>query len=202
MLLKANEGDSEAQFHVGTSYYHGTGIGRDFKKALRWITIAANNGHKDAIDYLNIAPKEYVQRELEVFSEPEFENELVLFIKEENYLEKLKHAAINDKKAQYYLGKHYYFNENDKDINKAIEIWTLAANDGHVDAQYRLARHFDKRGHCPNSKLAIHYSILAAKQGHKEAQYLLAYYYHKGFGVSKNKKKAFDLWLSLQKRDI
>ena len=38
--------DSEAQYNMGTFYYHGKGVGKDYKKAAEYYRLAANQGHE------------------------------------------------------------------------------------------------------------------------------------------------------------
>ena len=38
-------GDPEAQYHLATLYVDGNGVGRDAKRAVPWLTLAANKGH-------------------------------------------------------------------------------------------------------------------------------------------------------------
>ena len=37
-----------AQYNLGIMYDNGTGIGQDYKEAIKWYTIAATQGHADA----------------------------------------------------------------------------------------------------------------------------------------------------------
>jgi TPR repeat protein len=47
-LLKAEEGDVDAQYNLGIIYYHGEGVPRDFDKALMWFHQAAEQNDADA----------------------------------------------------------------------------------------------------------------------------------------------------------
>jgi TPR repeat protein len=41
----ANNGNSVAQFYLGTSYYNGEGVPQDAKKAVYWYTLSAEQGN-------------------------------------------------------------------------------------------------------------------------------------------------------------
>jgi TPR repeat protein len=44
----AENGNAEAQYHLGYLYETGTGVKRDDKEALRWFSAAAAQGHEGA----------------------------------------------------------------------------------------------------------------------------------------------------------
>ena len=44
----AEQGDTEAQFHLGNCYYDGEGVAKDYEKAVEWYKIAAVKGHAKA----------------------------------------------------------------------------------------------------------------------------------------------------------
>ena len=48
IFQKANQGNVEAQFNLGTIYYQGNGIPQDYEKALHWYLKAAAQGHPHA----------------------------------------------------------------------------------------------------------------------------------------------------------
>ena len=41
---RANQGDKEAQFNLGLMYAEGRGVNEDEKKAVKWFTLAAEQG--------------------------------------------------------------------------------------------------------------------------------------------------------------
>ena len=47
-LQLAEQGDSQAQFHVGALYFEGRGVEKDFKKSRAWLTRAQQNGEHRA----------------------------------------------------------------------------------------------------------------------------------------------------------
>jgi TPR repeat protein len=48
----AREGDSEVSYHLGLMYQWGTGVPKNLKTAVMWITKAAEQGNSDAQNYL------------------------------------------------------------------------------------------------------------------------------------------------------
>ena len=49
---KQIELDDEAAYHLGFCYYHGRGVEKDTDEGVKWLTIAAEKGNKDAIEAL------------------------------------------------------------------------------------------------------------------------------------------------------
>lgn len=47
-LPQAEQGDADAQNALGTIYYLGLGVERDYRKALKWFELAATQGHPRA----------------------------------------------------------------------------------------------------------------------------------------------------------
>lgn len=45
----AEQGDAEAQYHYGTSYYWGYFVKQDYNEAVKWLQKAAEQGHIGAI---------------------------------------------------------------------------------------------------------------------------------------------------------
>ena len=50
--VEAEQGDASAQFNLGYAYWHGTGVGKDQREAVRWGRKAAEQGHVMAQFYL------------------------------------------------------------------------------------------------------------------------------------------------------
>ena len=48
LMRDALKGNAEAQYSLGWSYYHGEGVLRDLREAVRWYALAADQGHADA----------------------------------------------------------------------------------------------------------------------------------------------------------
>lgn len=51
----ADSGDANAQFNIALMYHSGAGVQASEAEAVRWYTLAANNGHPQAMEYLAAA---------------------------------------------------------------------------------------------------------------------------------------------------
>ena len=47
-ILLGEDGDEKAQYFLGLIYYKGKGVPQDYKKALKWYTLSAEQGNKVA----------------------------------------------------------------------------------------------------------------------------------------------------------
>jgi TPR repeat protein len=54
----ANNGDKEAQYHLGYMFQTGTGVIKDNQKALFWYNKAAKNGHGKAFILAKVVERE------------------------------------------------------------------------------------------------------------------------------------------------
>ena len=45
ILIKAEQGDAEAQYNLGVSYYNGEGVAQDYAEAAYWFHKAAEQGN-------------------------------------------------------------------------------------------------------------------------------------------------------------
>ena len=89
--------------------------------------------------------------------------------------------------------KFYYGDGVNKDLKKAVELFTTAANQGHSQAQHNLGYCYQiGEGVEKNIEKAAGWYTVAANQGLPSAQYNLAYCYEEGEGVEKNLKKAVE----------
>ena len=48
IISKAEQGEADAQYHLGSMYYSGEGVPHDDEQAVQWYTKAAEQGHVDA----------------------------------------------------------------------------------------------------------------------------------------------------------
>lgn len=85
------------------------------------------------------------------------------------------------------------FGTAQKDKSRSIELYSIAANEGHTDAQYELGCILeDTVPHSTsNMKQAISWYKRAADNGHFGAMFCLGECYENGKGVPMNKQKAF-----------
>lgn len=52
LLLLAKQGHANAQYTIGYMYHYGYGMPRNEKESIRWITVAAARGHRQAEEAL------------------------------------------------------------------------------------------------------------------------------------------------------
>ena len=64
LLNRANNGDMEAQYLVGYSFYHGDGVPLDWLVAKHYLAKAAQQGHEQARELLE-KTKQYLRNELD-----------------------------------------------------------------------------------------------------------------------------------------
>ncbi len=121
LRLKAEQGDSRAQYELGRIYRDGkNGVKEDIKEAIKWSTRAAMQGHLKAQNNLGC---------------------LLLKEKPNEGIEWLRIAAEkNYSKAQYNLGCIYRDGKGGvkKDTQEAVKWFQLAADQGHLNAQEAL----------------------------------------------------------------
>jgi TPR repeat protein len=78
---------------------------------------------------------------------------------------------------------------------KAMEYYTLAADQGYAEAQYSLGlAYWHGKGVKQSYEKAIEYFTIAAEQKHSSAQCILASGYYKGFGVQQSYEKALEYY--------
>ena len=99
---------------------------------------------------------------------PERDKEIILRLR--------KRVDIGDAEAMFSLGKHYTNGMHGLPTNhaKALELWTRAAELGHVEAICTIGIAYeDGRGVDKDEKKAMHYYELAAMRGCAVARYML-----------------------------
>lgn len=108
----------------------------------------------------------------------------------------LESAEKGKASAQYSIARSYELGNRVKSDNaKAIEWYTKAADQGHVDAAYRLGLIYYKGvgGFKVNLNKAFRYISQAANKNHKNSQANLAKMYENGDGVKRNEELS-DYW--------
>ena len=172
---KAEAGDRDAQFQLGTCYEYGvSNVGRDYAMAVQWYEKAAKQKHDEALNKMGTY---------------QFMNE--------NYKQALKlyksAAKAGNLNAQHNLGMMYTSDRYGvMDVPRGVKWYKSAANAGNMAAQFEMGIcHYYGIGVVKNSANAIPWFEMAARQGHDEAQYMLAQCYLMGDGVFQNYKEAF-----------
>ena len=102
----------------------------------------------------------------------------------------------NNTTAQFLLGRCYERGEGvEKNLSKAVELYTKAADQGYAPAQCYLGRRYVMgEGVEKNLSKAVELFTKAADQGNAWAQCKLGRCYERGEGVEKNLPKAVELY--------
>jgi tetratricopeptide (TPR) repeat protein len=180
---KAESGDREAQFWVGSIYEQGRLVPRDQETAKSWFLKSANKGY---------APAERTVGVLYWYSEP---------AKAVTWLQRA--ARKGDSEAQFWLGTGYeqglFGVTNYRD---AVDWLTKSAKQGHPDAEASLGQMYeDGEGVKQNYSMAAKWYRKAAEHvpnlgGAGQGRNDLGLLYLNGLGVLKDYIQAY-FWFSL-----
>ncbi|HCN29981.1 MAG TPA: hypothetical protein DIT64_14820 [Verrucomicrobiales bacterium] len=193
-------GDGEATLGLSQLYTQGaTGLPKDDKKALEMLIKASDQGNP-------VAMSTYAARLFD--GDPEGSSQLVK--KDPEKAKKMFEdaAAKGFAAANRLLGAIY---ENGmggtaKDLKKAVEYYTKAANGNDAQALFRLGNYFEAgltQGEGEkaeiviqkNDKSALDLYRLAAQNGLPEAFFNVGVYYETGTVVDKDPEKAYNFFL-------
>lgn len=127
----AESGDSEAQYALGSHYYHDQ---QCFSKAIHWCLLAAEQGHDKATAYINntVFPSQHYLVLAKCYEKGEKvarNKEKALYFYEKALIEKNKEAA-------FCLGQYYQLDNEEK----AFAYFIQAAQWGHTEAFCYLER--------------------------------------------------------------
>ena len=179
--LLAEQGNINAQAHLGYMYYVGEGVKQDYDEALKWYRKAAISGDRDSQYNLATAysfgegiPQNYAQA----------------------FQWYRRSAEQNHVVAQYSLGIAYAYGEGiQQNMLSAIEWFEKAAQQGYPLAQVSLGRLYQLGENVSQDySKAAHWYQLAAENGNPNGQYHLSLLYMTGQGVTANMEQALQ-WL-------
>jgi TPR repeat protein len=172
-LREANQGNSEAQYDVGTMYQNGRGVRASRAAAVEWFSRAAAQENPQAITRLKLMN----------------ENEV-------RFRKTLVEAERGDRESQYELGNMYTKGIGvDIDYQQAIATYEKSAGQGFDKAAYKLGLiYFEGSGVPSNMKTAFKWFRSAAANNYPAAQYYLGKMYAAGQGTAKNNALALE-WL-------
>jgi TPR repeat protein len=175
--VRAEQGDAESQFRLGSMYYHGKGVPKDYVEAVHWYRESAEHGNAKAQYNLS-----YMYREGEGI--PQDYAEAIRWCR--------RAAEEGDAKAQDGLGFMYYRGEGvAQDYGEAVRWYRKAADQGYAEAQYALGYMYYEGKEVPqDDSEAVAWCRKAADQGYAKAQSALGYMYFQGRGVQRNYAEA------------
>ncbi len=191
-LQNAEKGDASAQFELGRRYANGDGVAEDKAEAMKWYRMAAEQGNADAqcglgLLYRDRDPQEEGKWLLLAAKQGHEDAQIALCVKktgvdvpEDRDLEKIfiAQAETGDSHEMYCMGRYYLDGVSGvpKNLAKAKEWMTKAAELGHRDAQYAMGNFY----RVEDPKEAQKWYLKAAEQGHAQAQIDLAQLYCEG----------------------
>lgn len=215
--LAADQGHQEAQLHLGLAYAGGRGVPADKVEGLKWIIIARV---RDGISY-SLLTKLMDQRSIAEAEERAADwtrqnnrKRLRAALDAKHDLEKVRLLSALAEEgmaaAQFQLGRLYQsgirdpsrglFAEAKTDLEKAVELFRKAAEQGHVRAQAALAYALSEgQGTEKDLAKARQWYSKAAEQGYDEAQLALADMLEHGIGGPEDLAEARRLyWASAE----
>ena len=216
----ADKGIAEAQINLGMMFENGQGVLQDFKEAVRWYRLAADQGLTKAQEKLNFLlknkPRENPQSSFmesennpanitsddtrnDLSASESFHTALNAFNKNEFDIAYQLFFELADKgiaEAQINLGMMYENGQGvSQDFKEAVRWYRLAADQELTKAQYNLGLMYAQgKGVDKDPIQASKWYRLAADQGLIQAQTTLASMYHEGDGVLKNYEAASKLY--------
>ena len=184
-MKKAQAGDAEAQYIVGSAYLGGNGVNQDLSAAIRWLRMSALQGNAKGERALGCRY---------LFGQGVNQNySLVL-----NWL--IKAASQGDTNAMNNLGDIYYGGKGLLvDKARAFEYYMSSANAGNPYGQKMVGMYyaFNLINNVKQDySIAFSWYSKAADQGDSNAEFLVGSYYASGLGVEKDYRKA-GYWLDL-----
>lgn len=218
LMMRAEAGDSEAQFLVARYYRRGEGVEKNEREAIRWFMASALQGHPRSMntlgDYFKKNKVESPETDAEIKkATPEMSFSKAKWKKDRpHHLEMavywfMKSAEAGNPRAKVQIGLLYWdglgLEQNDAE---AFRWFKEGADEGAWSGLRNLALcYFDGRGCKKDLKKAFDLVYKAAKQKpinleQKEilanSKAILGNYYYYGWGVEKNVSTAIELWNS------
>ncbi len=185
-LKSAKMGSISGQMSMVLCCEEGIGGDQDFKEAVEWLTLAANNADPDNDEWRAKArTKLGYSYQLGRGCSKDI-NKAVEWYK--------RAVADNDSLGQVYLGWCYLNGTGvPKDEARAVELFRKSAEQNDPQGQCFLAESLTKgKGVAQDFSLARELYTKAAEQGHATAQVTLALFHENGVAGSLDLKQAFD----------
>ncbi len=203
-----------AQFRLGLLYLEGKGVNRDLEKASMFIHLAATQGHPDALLLYGdlLRDGKGVSRNLQKAASfyeraadkgvSEANLRLAHLFKEPEQLERddqvaarfyERAAAEGNLEALVWLGQ--YYDQEQGDLDKAKEYFSIAAEKQSSEAQYWMGIHYIRgTWGFDQAERGVEYLQEAAHKGVIAAQEQLGAVYFQGEFVQRDYAEALSLW--------
>ncbi|RKO98821.1 hypothetical protein CXG81DRAFT_15395 [Caulochytrium protostelioides] len=227
----ARRGNEEALFHVALSYEQGAGVTLNKAKALQYYRKAAIGNHpgamlrlamalihgelgqspnaRDGAKWLRLAAKyantkyPHPLYEYAMCHEEGIDN--ILWPDHAYLVELLSEAAtLGHVHAQYKLGSAYEYGNwgLTPDPEKSIGYYTVAAENGHLEAMFELAGWYltgaraDTYEMAADPQRAIHLVMQSAERGLAKSMFALGYFYEEGLSLPRDMRLAQQWYLA------
>ena len=197
LLKRANHGDSNSQYILGTCYMYGDDVEKDYDEATKWLTKAANSNHAKALRDLGYC---YIYGK---GVEKNVEKALALFDQAELYYVKEDFCALMEYRV-IALEELGLFNDCISIINEYVKLGAGCKKCSYVYKydqinrscpwmQYKIGYYYYYgKGVEKNYSKAVEWFAKSAEQGNTEGQRRLGFCYHLGYGVKKDYSKAVE----------
>jgi hypothetical protein len=189
----AEQGDSTAQFNLGSLYHQGMGVPQDYRQAVYWIRKAAEQGHVSAQTALGTIYAEGLQG----VTEKDYPQALMWFLfasaqGDPDALEFRNTLAVKmtpgDIAQAQKLAREFKPHDAHAKVFRETQI---LAEKGDMNAQFDLGViRYTGRGIPVDYAAALQWFKKAAHQGHPLAQYNAGYMYEKGEGMPQDYAEA------------
>lgn len=189
-LLAAKHGHTECAFRTAHCYEEGLGTGRDARKGVEFLKLAASKNHPAAMYKLGM---------YSFYSRMGLPDNVATKKMGIKWLERALNVATElTAAAPYELGRIYQEGFLDillKDEKYALELYAQAAALGHVESSAILGRCYEVGEIVPQeANLSIHYYTKAALGGHPESMLAMCAWYLVGAepNLPKDDQEAFE----------
>lgn len=180
--IAAKQGDHRGELGIGTMYFTGIGVVKDYGEATNWLVPPAEAGDASALYTLGLINSTGGGGVLQ--------NPKAAFA----YFQKA--ADKGHVRAQYSLGHAYNFGEGTRtDYAQALRWYQKASDGGNTDATTAIGvLYAEGRGVAQNFKTAMGAFQRASDAGNAEAMRRIGNMYFNGDGVRQNDAQAY-AWL-------
>ena len=211
-MLKAKLGFLEAQLNLGVMYYQGEVVSRDNKKAIKWMTKAAEQGFVAAKYNLG----QWYREGKGITQDDKKAIEWMTKAADQGFLRAQHNLGVmysdGDGVPQDYVKAAYWYNEAAvqgfgksqtnlammyqkglgmlQDYDKAVYWYSRAGGQGFPKAQHKLGLMYaDEKGAFQDDNKAVEWYSKAEEQGNANAQFHLGLMFQTGKGGCKIIKK-------------
>lgn len=182
----ADQGNSDAQFNLGSLYYQGWGLPQDYQEAVRWFRKAADQGHAAAQVNLGTLYAEGIQGVVAKDYPQALKWYILAAARGDGEAVTLRESlAVKMTPTQIAEGQRLAREFKPEDMHtRALKEMMPLAEKGDAAAQFRVGlMHYFGQGTAVDYREAIGWFQKAGRQGNPLAQSNVGYMYEKGEGV-------------------